>query len=203
MRRCSPGRRDPSGRRGTGDALLSIEDGTLVVVDGTTGIVHVAPEPSLLAELTAERDERETAVHEARASAREPARTVDGFIVEVAANIGAPADAVRAVAAGADGIGLFRTEFLFMGRSSMPDARERKRRIEKRRKHWAIARWWIRTLDVGADKPLAYLDQPSEPNPFLGVRDPAGARASPTSCGRSSARSCAWPPTIRFGSCSR
>ena len=155
---------------GAGDALLSIEDGTLVVVDGTTGIVHVAPEPSLLAELTAERDERETAVHEARASAREPARTVDGFIVEVAANIGAPADAVRAVAAGADGIGLFRTEFLFMGRSSMPDAREQEAAYRETAEALGDRPLVIRTLDVGADKPLAYLDQPSEPNPFLGVR---------------------------------
>jgi phosphocarrier protein FPr len=155
---------------GAGDALLAIAEGTLVVVDGTTGIIHVDPEPSLLAELTAARDEREAAASEARSSALEPARMIDGVVVEVAANIGSPADAVRAVAAGADGVGLFRTEFLFMGRSSMPDALEQEAAYRETAEALDGRPLVIRTLDVGADKPLPYLDQPAEPNPFLGVR---------------------------------
>ena len=155
---------------GAGDALLDLAEGTPIVVDGTTGVIHVDPDASLLAELTAARDERATALREAQVSALEPARTIDGATIEVAANIGSPADAVRAVAAGADGVGLFRTEFLFMGRSSMPDAREQEAAYRETAEALGGRPLVIRTLDAGADKPLPYLDQPSEPNPFLGVR---------------------------------
>ena len=101
---------------GAGDALLDLAEGTPIVVDGTTGVIHVDPDASLAG--GADRRARRTRgglVREAQASALEPARTIDGTTIEVAANIGSPADAVRAVAAGADGVGLFRTEFLFMG----------------------------------------------------------------------------------------
>ncbi|MGZ5213202.1 MAG: phosphoenolpyruvate--protein phosphotransferase [Actinomycetota bacterium] len=155
---------------GTGDALLAVAEGTPVAVDGTTGVIHVDPDESLLAALTAARDERVTVVREAQASALEPARTIDGTTIEVAANIGSPADAVRAIAAGADGVGLFRTEFLFMGRSTMPDEREQGAAYRETAEALGGRPLVIRTLDVGADKPLPYLDQPPEPNPFLGVR---------------------------------
>ena len=155
---------------GAGDALLDLAEGIPIVVDGTTGVIHVDPDVSLLAELTAARDERAAALREAQDSALEPARTIDGATIEVAANIGSPADAVRAVAAGADGVGLFRTEFLFMGRSSMPDAREQEAAYRETAEALGGRPLVIRTLDAGADKPLPYLDQPSEPNPFLGVR---------------------------------
>src|SRR4029079_4070919 len=94
--------------------------------------------------------------------------------IEVAANIGSPGDAVRAVAAGADGVGLFRTEVLVMGPLSMPDAREHERAQGAASRETAAALGGrpllIRTLDAGADKPIPYLDQPAEVNPFLGVR---------------------------------
>ncbi len=155
---------------GAGDALLAIAEGTTVVVDGTAGVIHVDPDESLLAELTAVRDERAVALRDAQASALEPAITIDGTTIEVAANIGSPADAVRSVAAGADGVGLFRTEFLFMGRSAMPDAREQEAAYRETAEALGGRPLLIRTLDAGADKPLPYLDQPPEPNPFLGVR---------------------------------
>ncbi len=155
---------------GAGDAVLAIPEGTLVVVDGTTGAIHVDPDEALLAELTAARDERDAAVREAQTSALEPARTTDGTTIEVAANIGSPADAVRAVAAGADGVGLFRTEFLFMGRQAMPDEQEQEAAYRETAEALGGRPLVIRTLDAGADKPLPYLDQPFEPNPFLGVR---------------------------------
>ncbi len=155
---------------GAGDAVLAIPEGTLVVVDGTTGAIHVDPDEALLAELTAARDERDAAVREAQTSALEPARTTDGTTIEVAANIGSPADAVRAVAAGADGVGLFRTEFLFMGRQAMPDEQEQEAAYRETAEALGGRPLVIRTLDAGADKPLLYLDQPFEPNPFLGVR---------------------------------
>jgi phosphoenolpyruvate-protein phosphotransferase/dihydroxyacetone kinase phosphotransfer subunit len=155
---------------GAGEVLLDLAEGTLIVVDGTTGAIHMDPDATLLAELTAARDERASALREAQGSALEAARTVDGTTIEVAANIGSPADAIRAVAAGADGVGLFRTEFLFMGRSSMPDAREQEAAYRETAEAMGGRPLVIRTLDAGADKPLPYLDQPSEPNPFLGVR---------------------------------
>ena len=155
---------------GAGDALLDLAEGTPIVVDGTTGVIHVDPDPSLLAELTATRDGRAAALREAQDSALQPARTIDGTTIEVAANIASPADAVRAVAAGADGVGLFRTEFLFMSRSSMPDAREQEAAYRETAEALGGRPLVIRTLDAGADKPLPYLDQPPEPNPFLGVR---------------------------------
>jgi phosphocarrier protein FPr len=155
---------------GAGNALLAIGEGTPLVVDGTTGVIHVDPKESLLTELTAARDERAAVVREAHASALQPARTIDGIAIEVAANIGSPAEAVRAIAAGADGVGLFRTEFLFMGRSEMPDEREQEAAYRETAEALGGRPLVIRTLDVGADKPLPYLDQPPEPNPFLGVR---------------------------------
>ena len=155
---------------GAGDALLAIADGTLLAMDGTTGEIHVDPDESLLAKLTTARDERTLALRQAQISALEPARTVDGTTIEVAANIGSPADAIAAVAAGADGVGLFRTEFLFMGRAAMPDGREQEAAYRETAEALAGRPLVIRTLDVGADKPLIYLDQPLEPNPFLGVR---------------------------------
>ena len=88
----------------------------------------------------------------------------------MSANIGSPEDAIAAVAAGADGVGLFRTEVLFMGRATMPDELEQ----EAAYRHAAEALGGrpivVRTLDVGADKPLPYLRQPAEANPFLGMR---------------------------------
>ncbi len=101
---------------GAGDACSLSPRRTPVALDGTTGVVHVDPERIGRGRAQAAREARDAVVREAQASALEPARTVDGVTIEVAANIGSPVDAVRAVAAGADGVGLFRTEFLFMGR---------------------------------------------------------------------------------------
>ncbi len=99
-----------------------------------------------------------------------PAVTVDGATIEVAANIGTPAEAAGAVAAGADGVGLFRTEFLFMGRDAMPDEDEQTAAYVAAAEALAGRPLLIRTLDAGADKPIPYLGQDPEANPFLGVR---------------------------------
>ena len=155
---------------GAGDSVLTVPEGTPIALDGSTGVVHVDPDPSVVSELTAARDARDAVVREAQASALEPARTIDGVTIEVAANIGSPVDAARAVAAGADGVGLFRTEFLFMGRSAMPDEREQEAAYRETAEALGGRPLVIRTLDAGADKPIPYLDQPSEANPFLGVR---------------------------------
>jgi phosphocarrier protein FPr len=109
--------------------------------------------------------------------ARQPAVTLDGLHVDVAANTGAVSDAVDAAAAGADGIGLLRSEFLFMDRASAPDEDEQYEAYAAAARAFASASpVTIRTLDVGGDKPLAYLPLPKEDNPFLGIR---GIRLAP------------------------
>ena len=167
---------------------------------GPTGVIHVDPDVSLAG--GADRRARRTG---GRPSARrrtppsEPARTIDGTTIEVAANIGSPADAVRAVAAGADGVGLFRTEFLFMSRSSMPDGREQEAAYRETAEALGGRPLVIRTLDAGADKPLPIPRPASEPNPFLGVRGIRLGLERPELLQTQLQRSSRWPPTIRCG----
>jgi phosphoenolpyruvate-protein phosphotransferase len=141
-----------------------------LIVDGARGRVLVEPEPSLVAQYeNFIQKERLRAVqtHKAR---HKPAITKDGRRVEIAANIGSWQDAVQAVEQGADAVGLFRTEFLFLDRTEPPDEDEQ---FEAYR---AVARalggrsLLIRTLDIGGDKPVPYVKLPREANPFLGLR---------------------------------
>ena len=155
---------------GAGPAALALAEGTDLALDGEAGTVTVAPGPELRARLETRRA-RDLRDREAdRAAAHEPALTRDGVRVEVAANVGSAADASAAAEAGADGIGLLRSEFLFTQRSTLPDEREQEavyRGIAERLNGRPVI---LRTLDVGADKPLAALPQPPELNPFLGAR---------------------------------
>ena len=155
---------------GLGDAALELNEGATVAVDGRTGDLYVDPSPDDVARL----EGAATALAEARAAASAEASgsavTRDGVTVEVAANVGGPAEVPAAVAAGADGIGLFRTEFLFMGRDRMPDEDEQEAAYRSAAEALEGRPLLIRTLDAGADKPLPYLGQPREENPFLGVR---------------------------------
>ena len=97
--------------------------------------------------------------------------TVNGSRIEVAANVGGEKDAVDGMALGADGVGLLRSEFLFLDRTSAPDEDEQYEAYTAVVKAFAgEPRIVIRTLDVGGDKPLAYLPMPREDNPFLGIR---------------------------------
>lgn len=155
---------------GAGAAVSELPDGTQVIVDGTRGLVHVDPDPD---ELTAARraiDDQRTDAELARREAAEPAVTRDGTHIEVAANIGVAGDAERAVAAGADGVGLLRSELLFLDRAAAPDEDEQ---VEVYTQACLALRGRpvvLRTLDVGGDKPLPYLELPEELNPFLGTR---------------------------------
>jgi multiphosphoryl transfer protein len=111
--------------------------------------------------------------------ALDPARTRDGRRIEVMANVGAPGEVADAVALGAEGVGLLRTEFLFLGRDSLPEEEEQ---IDAYREIAAALEGRpliVRTLDVGADKPLPYLPQEPEANPFLGQRGIRLALARP------------------------
>ena len=120
--------------------------------------------------------------------------TRDGRAIEVFANLGAIDDAAAAVEQGAEGVGLLRTEFLFLGRDELPDEDEQARGLRDRSRAALGGRpLIIRTLDVGADKPLPFLPQEPEANPFLGAAASGSRSRGPTCC----ARSCA--PSLRVG----
>lgn len=155
---------------GLGERLQRITEGMPVILDGNSGQVWLSPD-----EAVKERYEKlaETAKAEqgqANAVRHEPAVTRDGVRVEVAANIGSEADAVAAVEAGAEAVGLLRTEFLFLDRQTAPDEGEQYNAYRAIAKALAGRPLVIRTLDIGGDKPVAYINQATEANPFLGWR---------------------------------
>lgn len=146
---------------GVGDDLNGIDDGTTVAINGETG--DVTPEPS--------EKTREQATQTNRADVRsEPVTTADGTPIEVAANVGQPIETEGATEHGADGIGLYRTEFLFLDREEPPSEDEQYEAYRKALASFPDGRVVVRTLDIGGDKPISYLDLPSEDNPFLGKR---------------------------------
>ncbi|HET6715241.1 MAG TPA: phosphoenolpyruvate--protein phosphotransferase [Actinomycetota bacterium] len=155
---------------GVGPRVLSLAEGSSLAVDGASGEVVVDPPPDVVARFESERRERAERLAGLLASAGEPATTIDGTTVEVAANVGGPAEVAAAVAAGADGIGLFRTEFLFMDRAALPDEDEQEAAYRAAGEALDGRPLLVRTLDAGADKPVAALGQAREENPFLGVR---------------------------------
>lgn len=155
---------------GVGPSVLSLPEGSSLAIDGARGAVLVDPPADVLARLDAERRELAARRRRLRARAAEPATTRDGVLVEVAANVGGPEEVAAAVEEGADGVGLFRTEFLFMDRDVLPDEQEQEAAYRAAAAALGGRPLLVRTLDAGADKPLAALAQPREPNPFLGVR---------------------------------
>jgi multiphosphoryl transfer protein len=139
-------------------------------VDGDAGTVHVNPPAGLIERHERRRRARDEAWAAARAASCEPARTRDGRDIEVAANIGGPGDVEAAVAAGAEGVGLLRTEFLFLDRPEPPGEDEQREAYARIAVALGGRRLVLRTLDAGADKPLAGVSLEREDNPFLGVR---------------------------------
>jgi phosphoenolpyruvate-protein phosphotransferase (PTS system enzyme I) len=146
---------------GVGTSLSEIGADATVLVDGEDGRVVVDPTPEQRERANAGRDVEitETAV-----------TTADGRSIEVAANVGTLAELEGAVRQGADGIGLFRTEFLFLDREGPPDEAEQFEAYTDALAAFPEGRVVIRTLDVGGDKPIPYLDLPDTENPFLGER---------------------------------
>jgi phosphocarrier protein FPr len=164
---------------GLGESLLAVPPGTLLLLDGDAGSVQVDPPEHAVTEAEARREAAAARARETRGRAAAPAATRDGQRIEVAANVGVPADAVEAVALGADGVGLLRTEFLFLGRDRLPDEEEQ---LAAYREIAAVLEGRplvARTLDVGADKPLPAVPQEPEENPFLGRRGIRLALAEP------------------------
>jgi phosphocarrier protein FPr len=155
---------------GLGPALAGIEEGTIIAVDGSAGRVWPDPAPERLEALLAAREAWLSGQAEAKARGQEEAVTADGHRVEVAANIGGPHDVDIALEYGAEGIGLFRTEFLFLERESAPTEEEQYEAYRHVARKMGQKPVIIRTLDIGGDKPIPYLDMAEEANPFLGWR---------------------------------
>ncbi|WP_175653145.1 phosphoenolpyruvate--protein phosphotransferase [Pseudomonas sp. Marseille-P9899] len=155
---------------GAGDAVLLIAPGTALLLDGQRGRVTVAPAADQLEKALAEREQREERLRAAHASRHEPAITRDGHGVEVFANIGESSGIDKVVEQGAEGVGLLRTELIFMAHPQLPD--EATQEAEYRRVLDGLGGrpLVVRTPDVGGDKPLPYWPIDKEENPFLGVR---------------------------------
>ncbi|MGN3963445.1 phosphoenolpyruvate--protein phosphotransferase [Burkholderia gladioli] len=153
-----------------GAALLALRDGEHVVLDGNAGRLY-AGVSAADSERAAEAQRRFVeAQHRAAANRALPAATLDGHVLEIGANITRPAQVKAAIENGADGVGLMRTEFLFLERHDAPDEEEQyacyRQMVEASGGRHLI----IRTLDIGGDKQVPYLNLPRESNPFLGVR---------------------------------
>lgn len=164
---------------GTGTRVLTIPEGTVVALDGTAGRLVVDPDPATLADFTEAATRHREQRHAAEVAADEPAITRDGVTVHIAANVGSVADATESACHGADLAGLVRTEFLFLGRDDAPSVDEQERAYRSVAEAFAGRRVVLRTLDVGGDKPLPYIAQPPEDNPYLGVRGIRLALARP------------------------
>ncbi|WP_277873222.1 phosphoenolpyruvate--protein phosphotransferase [Sphingomonas profundi] len=153
-----------------GPAVTAIPEGRTLVLDADAARLETDPGVALLAETEARLADRRRARADAVAAAHDDARTADGIRIEVFANLGATGDAAAAVAAGGEGCGLLRTEFLFLDRATAPSE------DEQARDYAAIAATLgdrpliVRTLDIGGDKPVAYLPMAAEENPALGLR---------------------------------
>jgi phosphoenolpyruvate-protein phosphotransferase len=155
---------------GAGETVLRIASGTALLLDGQRGLVTVAPAEDALAQARLDRDRRAARLAAAAERRHEPAVTTDGHAVEVFANVGEASAVAGAVEQGAEGIGLLRTELIFMAHPQAPD--QATQRAEYLRVLDALEGrpLVVRTLDVGGDKPLPYWPIPVEENPFLGVR---------------------------------
>jgi len=153
-----------------GAEVLEIAEGTRVIIDGSTGELVVDPSPEVQQEFDARAKRLAVEQDVFRAAAQQPAVTADGVVVKVSANLGAAAEATEAAAGGADGVGLVRTEFLFLDRTEPPTVAEQVDHYRQITTAFAPRRVTLRTLDVGGDKPLDYLPMPPEDNPFLGSR---------------------------------
>lgn len=155
---------------GAGAALDSVQDGVPLALDGGSGRVWLEPEPALADELAARSAAELEGRAAARAGAHGPAVMRDGRRIAVFANISTPDEAAAALALGAEGVGVFRTEMLFMRRPAPPSEEEQAAAYRRALDGLQGRLLVIRTLDIGGDKPLPYLPPSNEANPFLGRR---------------------------------
>ncbi|MBG9541369.1 phosphoenolpyruvate-protein phosphotransferase [Cytobacillus firmus] len=155
---------------GTKESTKQIKNGDLVIVDGLKGLVHINPTPEAIAEYEEEHRKFEEQKAEWAKLVNEKSVTADGHHVELAANIGTPKDLKGVVENGGEGVGLYRTEFLYMGRDQLPTEDEQFESYKAVLEGMSGKPVVVRTLDIGGDKELPYLNLPKEMNPFLGFR---------------------------------
>jgi len=155
---------------GMGNSMVEIVDGVPVILDASMGKVIINPSETVL-------DSYKEEIHVLKMNQKElaklkdlPAETLDGHCVELCANIGSDKDVEQALHHGAEGIGLYRTEFLYMDRPKMPTEEEQFEAYKSVAEAMDNRSVIIRTMDIGGDKELSYFDFPKEENPFLGWR---------------------------------
>lgn len=150
--------------------VSKVENGQTVVLDGETGEVFVSPDEACLEEYKAKREAYLAEKAALQAFVGKESATADGHVVELCANIGKPEDALKVIECDGEGIGLFRTEFLFMDRPQVPTEEEQFTAYKKVAESLEGKPVIIRTLDIGGDKEIPYLGLAKEENPFLGFR---------------------------------
>lgn len=155
---------------GCGSLPVTIADGDIAILDGNAGEMWVHPNPWRVAESEKQIRRMFEASREMERLRDVPCVTVDGRRIELFGNIAAPIEAGWVVEKGGDGIGLFRTEFLFMDRDTLPTEDEQTAAYTEALSTLAGRPLVVRTMDIGGDKPLKNLDLPQEDNPFLGYR---------------------------------
>ncbi|MBZ6388307.1 MULTISPECIES: phosphoenolpyruvate-protein phosphotransferase PtsI [Pantoea] len=155
---------------GTGNVTATVKNGDFLILDGVNNQVYVNPSESELEELKAVQTQYLSEKHELAKLKDLPAITLDGHQVEVCANIGTVRDVAGAERNGAEGIGLYRTEFLFMDRDSLPTEEEQFQAYKAVAEAVGSQAVIVRTMDIGGDKDLPYMNLPKEENPFLGWR---------------------------------
>jgi phosphotransferase system enzyme I (PtsI) len=155
---------------GAGEAVLEVAGTASVIVDGRTGELIVDPDERTVADYRQVQEALAETLGQAQERAYLPATTADGLTVEVVANIGNLQDAETAARSGAEGVGLFRTEFLYLEQTHLPGEEQQYQAYKEILEVFGTQPVILRTLDVGGDKELPYMEMPQEMNPFLGLR---------------------------------
>ena len=157
---------------GVPDEVEDIPDNTIVIIDGYEGVLIIDPDPETIEIYERKRETKRRILDAALARAKEPAVTKDGHRVEIYVNIGSdsPEDVKEALDHGAEGVGLLRTEFIYLNMDKMPTEEQQYQKYSNIVKGFGDFPVILRTLDIGGDKQLSYLELPYEMNPFLGVR---------------------------------
>jgi phosphotransferase system enzyme I (PtsI) len=153
---------------------LDLVDGTMIIADAAAGTILIAPGDEAIAEAKARIAERAAALS---APITDGALS-DGTLIPLLANLGSPKEAAAAVELGAEGVGLFRTEFLFLDAKTAPTVEDQQAQYTELLSHFAGKKVVVRALDAGADKPLTFLNSAHEENPALGLRGLRALRAS-------------------------
>ncbi|CAH1205588.1 Phosphoenolpyruvate-protein phosphotransferase [Paenibacillus auburnensis] len=155
---------------GTKNVLSLVKAGDLVIVDGLSGDVLINPSDAEVAEYKAKQEAYDLQIAEWKKLRDEATVSADGKHVELAANIGTPNDVTGVIENGGEGVGLYRTEFLYMGRDKLPSEEVQYNAYRTVLENMNGKPVVVRTLDIGGDKELPYLELPKEMNPFLGFR---------------------------------